>query len=86
MHTDGLGVTLGLIVTPAAEASADGSTTIYFAPTQLQGVPRGTKAGSQSYASTARWNRSLRKSGGRARSKRSRPQPDGDDVSLVAND
>jgi hypothetical protein len=41
MHTDGLGVTLGLIVTPAAEASADGSTTIYFAPTQLQGVPRG---------------------------------------------
>jgi len=26
---------------PAAEASADGSTTIYFAPTQPQGVPRG---------------------------------------------
>ena len=26
---------------PAAEASADGSTTIYFAPTQPEGVPRG---------------------------------------------
>jgi hypothetical protein len=26
---------------PAAEASADGSTTIYFGPTQPQGVPRG---------------------------------------------
>jgi len=26
---------------PAAEASADGSTTIYFSPTQPQGVPRG---------------------------------------------
>lgn len=26
---------------PAAEASADGSTTVYFAPTQPQGVPRG---------------------------------------------
>ena len=26
---------------PAAEASADGSTTIYFAPTQPQGVARG---------------------------------------------
>ena len=27
--------------TPAAEPNADGSTTIYFAPTQPQGVPRG---------------------------------------------
>ena len=27
--------------TPAAEASADGATTVYFSPTQPQGVPRG---------------------------------------------
>ena len=61
---------------PAAEADADGSTTVYFGPTQPDGREARqldpdrsrTKAGSRSCASTARWNRSSRRSGGRARS------------------
>jgi hypothetical protein len=60
---------------PAAEASADGSTTIYFGRTQPQGVPRGNwiqtdpkKAGLRSCVSTARWSPFSPSSGGRARS------------------
>ena len=61
---------------PAAEADADGSTTIYFGPTQPEGVKRGnwiqtdarTRAGSRSCASTARSSRSSPRNGGRARS------------------
>ena len=60
---------------PAAEQDADGSTTIYFAPTQPPGVKRGNwiqtmpeKGGSRSCASTARSSRSSRRNGGRARS------------------
>ena len=62
--------------TPAAEANADGSTTVYFGPTKPDGVKRGNwiqtdpeaRAGTRSCASTARSNRSSPRSGGRARS------------------
>ena len=62
--------------TPAAEANADGSTTIYFGPKQPDGVkPRQLdsdrsrrRAGTRCCASTARSNRSSRRRGGRARS------------------
>jgi Resolvase, N terminal domain len=52
----------------------DGSTTIYFGPTQPAGVKRGNyrpclaRVGSRSFASTARSNLSSRRIGGRARS------------------
>ena len=62
--------------TPAAEASADGTTTVYFAPTKPEGVSDGQldsnrskeRAGSLSCVSTVRSNRSSRRRGGRARS------------------
>ena len=61
---------------PAAEPNADGSTTVYFSPTQpagrqarqLDSDRSRTRAGSRSCASTARSNRSSPRSGGRARS------------------
>jgi hypothetical protein len=60
---------------PAAEADADGSTTIYFGPTQPTDVKSATgfkpcvaRAGSRSFASTVRLSLSSRKSGVRARS------------------
>ena len=60
---------------PAAEADADGSTTVYFGPKQPAGVKRGNwiqttprRAGLRSCASTARSNRSSTSPGGRARS------------------
>ena len=63
--------------TPAAEANADGSTTVYFGPSKPAGVKRRqldpdrseAKAGTRSCASTARSNRSSRRRGGRARLK-----------------
>ena len=61
--------------TPAAEANADGSTTVYFGPSKPAASATATgfrpipgKAGTRSCASTARSNRSSRRSGGRARS------------------
>ncbi len=60
---------------PAAEAAADGTTTVYFGPTQPKGVARGNwiqtapgRAGSRSCASTARCRRSSTRAGGRAKS------------------
>ena len=55
---------------PAAEPNADGSTTVYFGPTQPSGVKRGNwiqtmpnKGWFSSCASTARSSRSSRRSG-----------------------
>jgi hypothetical protein len=60
---------------PAAEPDADGATTIYFSPTQPEGVKRGNwirpcpeKAGSRSCVSTAPSSLSSPKSGDRAKS------------------
>ena len=55
---------------PAAEPDADGATTIYFSPTQPEGVKRGNcpAKAARSCASTARSNHSSPKNGGRARS------------------
>ena len=61
---------------PAAEASADGSTTVYFSPTttrrrearQLDPDRSRGKVGSRSCASTARSNRSSPRNGARVRS------------------
>jgi hypothetical protein len=62
---------------PAAEANADGSTTVYFSPAQRSGVKRGNwiqtipgKVGSSSCASTAHCSRSLIKRGDQARSRK----------------
>ena len=63
--------------TPAAEPNADGSTTVYFGPKQPDGIKRRQldsdrsrrKAGPPSCASTARWNRSSPRHGGRPRSR-----------------
>ena len=59
---------------PAAEASADGSTTIYFGPTQPQGIARGNwiqtdpkKGWFTILRLYSPLNRSLRKHGGRVR-------------------
>jgi hypothetical protein len=59
---------------PAAEADAGGSTTVWFAPEQPEGVARGTgsrptrrRAGSRSCACTARCRRSSTSPGARAR-------------------
>ena len=68
---------------PAAEPNADGSTTVYFGPKQPAGRQAGqldpdrcpARAGSRSCASTARSNRSSRRSGGRARSKKCEKVP-----------
>ena len=61
--------------TPAAEPNADGSTTIYFAPKQPDGIKPGNwiqttpaRGGARFSASTARSNRSLPRSGARAKS------------------
>jgi hypothetical protein len=60
---------------PAAEVDADGSTTIYFSPTQPKGEKRGnwiqTMPGKGWFTilrSTARWSHSSQRSGGRLRS------------------
>ena len=62
---------------PAAEADADGSTTVFFGPSQPAGVkwqtgfkPTRQRAGSRSCVSTARSNRSSPRRGVRARSNR----------------
>jgi hypothetical protein len=60
--------------TPAAAANADGSTTVYFGPSKPAGISDGNwirrfrvRGGARSCASTARSNRSSRKSGARVR-------------------